>query len=175
MRAWTKVGLALILAAVSAAAAKAQQAPPTCVATEHRQFDFWVGDWEVVDTAGTVLGHNRVTREKSGCVIHEHWTGSRGMTGESFNLYDRSTGMWHQTWVSSTGALLLLDGGLVNGDMVLRGETQGPNGTQLQRITWRRLDGGNVLQLWETSSDAGATWSEAFRGIYRPVTPGAAS
>jgi hypothetical protein len=129
-----------------------------------------VGDWEVVDTADNVLGHNRVTREMRDCVIHEHWTSARGMTGESFNIYDRSTATWHQTWVSSTGSLLLLDGGLVNGDMVLRGETKGPNGTQLQRITWRRLDGGSVLQLWEASSDDGATWSEAFRGIYRPAS-----
>ena len=40
----------------------AQQAPgrPDCSADEHRQFDFWVGNWVVTDKEGNVMGYNRI-------------------------------------------------------------------------------------------------------------------
>ena len=159
------------LVAATAADATAQQPPPQpppCTAPEYRQFDFWIGSWEVVDSAGTVLGRNEITRAMNGCVVHEHWTGARGLTGESFNIYRRTSGQWHQSWVDSGGNLLLLDGGLENGAMVLRGETPGPGGgTQQHRITYSRLEGGNVRQLWEVSADGGRTWTTSFNGIYR--------
>ena len=37
-----------------------------------------------------------------------------------------------------------------------------------QRITWSKLDGGRVRQLWESSTDDGRTWSVAFDGTYVP-------
>lgn len=150
------------------AAAQSSGPPPACETPEHRQFDFWIGEWEVVDTAGTVLGTNRITRAMQGCVVHEHWTGARGMTGESFNLYRPGTGTWHQSWVDSSGSLLLLDGHVENGAMVLRGETPAPDGaTRLHRISYSRLENGNVRQLWEMSTDGGASWTVAFDGRYR--------
>jgi hypothetical protein len=169
MRIPTLLLLPTIAACTWAGPVAAQQAaPPTCTAPEHRQFDFWVGEWEVVDTAGTVLGRNHIVSKLNGCVVHEHWTGARGSNGESFNLYRRDTGRWHQTWVDSSGSLLQLDGGMEGSDMVLRGETRAPDGTaRQQRITYSPLEGGRVLQLWETSADGGATWAQTFRGIYR--------
>ena len=32
-----------------------------CASAEHKQFDFWVGDWDVRSAAGQVLGHNRIS------------------------------------------------------------------------------------------------------------------
>jgi hypothetical protein len=29
---------------------------------KYRQFDFWVGDWDVLDPAGNVVGTNKITR-----------------------------------------------------------------------------------------------------------------
>jgi hypothetical protein len=49
------------------------------------------------------------------CVLHEHWVGSKGGNGESFNIYDGATKQWHQTWVDNSGTLLALNGGLVGG------------------------------------------------------------
>ena len=41
--------------------ANAQDAKPApCSAPEHRQFDFWLGDWEVKGPAGKVAGRNMV-------------------------------------------------------------------------------------------------------------------
>ncbi|MFI5183972.1 MAG: hypothetical protein ACHQNV_06220, partial [Vicinamibacteria bacterium] len=35
---------------------------PPCSASEYRQFDFWLGDWDVYEN-GKAAGTNRVTRE----------------------------------------------------------------------------------------------------------------
>src|SRR5918996_1555494 len=47
--------------------------PAPCAAPEYRQFDFWLGDWNVYNPAGALVGTNRVTREFDGCVLQEHW------------------------------------------------------------------------------------------------------
>jgi hypothetical protein len=91
------------------------------------------------------------------------------MSGTSLNMYVPGTGRWHQTWMDDSGTLLLLDGGIEDGRMVLRGEAPvagAPGVTALQRITWSRLPEGKVRQLWETSSDGGKTWTVAFDGTY---------
>ena len=30
---------------------------------QHRQFDFWLGDWDVTKPDGKAAGHNRITRD----------------------------------------------------------------------------------------------------------------
>ena len=146
----------------------AQAQPAACTGSPYRHFDFWVGDWEVTNTQGTLVGENTITKILKGCVLHEHWRGSGGSSGQSHNMYDLQTDKWHQTWVSDNGQLLLLDGGLdERGRMVLRGETvaQG-GGVVLNEIAWERLPSGQVRQVWRTSSDAGANWQTVFNGLY---------
>jgi len=49
--------------------------------------------------------------------------------------------------------------------MLLEGETVPSAGTKAgHRIRWSVLPGGQVGQLWEQSSDVGATWSVALDG-----------
>ena len=100
-------------------------------------------------------------------MLHEHWHGSGGVEGRSLNAYDEARGCWHQTWMDSTGGMLLLDGGLRDGAMVLEGRApSGRTGVDVQRITWTQA-GDEVRQVWETSTDDGATWTVAFDGRYR--------
>ena len=163
--------VAALTAPGAVSAQNAQEGPPPCTSTEASQFDFWLGSWEV-RANGQVAGHNTITREIGGCVLHERYSTPRGYEGESFNIYDASRGVWHQTWVDNGGLLLTLEGAFSEGRMVLEGTTQSPNGTARQRITWSVIDGGpNVRQLWETSTDDGATWTTAFDGTYVPVEP----
>jgi len=139
-----------------------------CSAPEHSQFDFWLGDWEVADPAGREQGTNHVVKILGGCVVQENWKGAQGMTGQSYNVFAEGRGVWHQTWVDSNGALLLLDGGLVDGKMVLEGETPAKDGkgTVQHEITWQLLETGQVRQVWRMSRDGGGTWTDAFVGIY---------
>ncbi|HET9792353.1 MAG TPA: hypothetical protein VFR08_13715, partial [Candidatus Angelobacter sp.] len=41
-------------AVAAAAAPQTPPAKPGCQAAEYRQFDFWIGDWEVQDLKGNV-------------------------------------------------------------------------------------------------------------------------
>jgi hypothetical protein len=160
---------ALMLLALWAAAAGAQtQPPPTCTSSEHRQFDFWIGVWDVYNPQGQQIGVNRIDSVLSGCVLEEHWESLRSANrGTSYNIYDRRTGRWHQSWVDNGGSLLLLNGALHDGRMVLSGATAGRDGAEtLNRITWTPVATDSVRQLWETSSDGGGTWSVAFDGMY---------
>jgi hypothetical protein len=154
-----------LLATMGIAAAQAADAP--CGAPEHRQFDFWLGTFEVRTADDKLAGHNVIELTLDGCALTEHWTGAGGGQGRSINFFDRTDGKWHQVWIDDHGRPLYLAGGLEGGSMVLAGETRDKAGqVTLQRITWTPLPDGRVRQHWESSQDAGATWSTAFDGYY---------
>ena len=158
-------GLAAIALAVLAPAA-GSLAAGTCDASEHRQFDFWLGAWEVHTPDGKLAGHNTISSEYGGCVLHERYSTGRAYSGESLNIYDPARKVWHQTWVDTSGTLLLLEGGLRAGSMVLEGKTVGADGKATkQRITWTPNTDGSVRQLWE-ATDAQGRWITAFDGKY---------
>ena len=145
-------------------------AQPTCEGPEHRQFDFWVGDWEVTARGGKggVAGTNLITKTLDGCVLHEHWKGSQGGAGESFNFYDRQTEMWHQLWVDNRGRPLRFAGRYADGKLAMKGESQAPDGSVIHhKLTFFNSAEGTVGQLWEQSRDGGTTWNVVFDGLYR--------
>ena len=153
--------------AQTASANKPASPAGPCTSAQHRQFDFWIGDWEVRLPDGKPAGTNRISRILDGCVLQENWTGAGGSSGASFNIYDRTARRWHQTWVDDQGSLLQLDGEFAGAVMTLRGETLDSSGAKLlQRITWERVGPAQVRQLWETSRDAGKTWTVVFDGRY---------
>jgi hypothetical protein len=145
-------------------------APPTsaCSSGKHRQFDFWLGDWNVTSD-GQPAGNNSIQAVFGGCALQENWqgAGAGGLRGGSFNVYDQATDSWHQTWVDSSGTLLQLDGGMRQGSMVLEGQRPSAdgNGMTTHRISWTQNADGSVRQLWEASSD-GETWAVLFDGLY---------
>jgi len=157
----------LVLLILGSAAALSQAAPPTaCSSPEHRQFDFWIGDWQVRKPDGGFAGINRITREYGGCVIHERYATGKGYSGESLNVYDAARKLWHQTWVDDSGLLLTLEGHWNGKSMVLEGLAPTPTGAMArQRITLTPAADGNVRQLWEAADDEGA-WSVVFDGRY---------
>ncbi|HET7704523.1 MAG TPA: hypothetical protein VFM36_00410, partial [Thermoanaerobaculia bacterium] len=46
-----------------------------CDRPEHRQFDFWAGEWTVTTPDGKTAGTNRITKIAGGCALLEEWTG----------------------------------------------------------------------------------------------------
>jgi hypothetical protein len=141
--------------------------PPPCRGEEHRQFDFWVGEWDVTRADGRRAGTNRIESILDGCVLHESWRSADGRSvGQSFNILARD-GRWHQTWVDNSGLLLELVGGMVEDRMVLGQDTVRPDRTRVRHeISWERLPTGQVKQHWRTSQDGGSTWTDVFVGIY---------
>ncbi len=150
----------------------AQPARPPALPSEARQFDFWLGDWEVTSPDGKTAGTSRIERVAGGAGLLENWSGAGGFMGKSLNTYQAEKKAWRQFWVGSDGGVLELAGGIVQGRMVLAGEQAGPGGRIAQRITWTPNAGGTVRQLWEQSSDGGKTWTTVFDGLYRPRKTG---
>ena len=163
----------LLLVLVQAAAPGASGSAESCTAAEHRQFDFWIGDWEVQSSGGSVLGHNRITAILSGCALQEEWTSANGkVRGISHNAFDPADRRWHQAWVDTSPSRLDLVGGLVDGRMIMEQRSRDSEGKIVaQRITWTPLPDGRVRQLWETSTDGGGTWKAGFDGYYTRRVP----
>ena len=163
------VAMALAVTTPPPSTADAAEVPSGCLAAEHRQFDFWLGDWDVHTPDGKLAGHNVITRVAGGCALHENWAGRGGFTGQSLNAWNARTGQWQQTWLDSSGGRLDLAGSLRDGAMVLEGtEPDAPKpGARLRhRITWTPQADGRVRQHWQTSEDDGKTWATAFDGLY---------
>lgn len=154
-------GVATAQAAADSAAAASCQTP------HHRQFDFWLGRWDVRAPDGRLAGTNVIESALDGCVLVEWWTGAGPSRGTSLNFYNATAGEWQQTWIDNRGQPLFLRGGLRDGRMVLEGSAPDEQGRSArQRITWTPLEGGDVRQLWEASTDEGVTWRTIFDGRY---------
>jgi hypothetical protein len=143
--------------------------PSTCVSERHRQFDFWVGDWEVQQKdEGEVEATDRVTKDLDGCVILERWdTATGGQRGRSMSSFDSRTGQWHQTWVTegvTNSHPLRMAGGLRSGGAMTLSGVREPyrdrTATWLDQKMWnpgRReitLANSGKLDFLETDSPA---------------------
>lgn len=135
---------------------------------KHREFDFWIGEWEVFNPQGQKVGVNVIQKFINGCVIYENWTSARsGYYGKSFNYYDPATGKWKQNWVDSRGGIVWYEGEVKDGVMHFTGESISMNGSkQLARVTLTPLPDGRVHHVIEQSADDGKTWSVFFDGMY---------
>ncbi|HEY4999025.1 MAG TPA: hypothetical protein VII36_07775 [Usitatibacter sp.] len=148
------------------AASAAPPAPAPCSAAESRQFDFWVGDWDVYLPNGKLAGTNRIERIY-GCVLHESWKNEK-VQGQSFNAFDADRGVWHQTWVDSMGSILLIEGAFRNGAMSMSDAAlpAKKDPKVVNEITWTPQADGSVRQHWRVSPDGGKTWNTSFDGKY---------
>ncbi len=177
MRASTALG-GLLLSACGAAApappvgpaapaADTQLSPPVCEGTGHRRdFDFWLGDWEVHGAQGKRVGQNRIEAIHGGCALLESWRSVGGGAGSSLNFYDPASQKWRQVWVDRQGGIIDLAGQLEGNAMVLEGTSLQPDGS-LRKIrgTWTPQAEGKVRQVFEEAPD-GATWQVTFDGLY---------
>ena len=145
--------------------------PPRCAGAEHRQFDFWIGEWDVFTPDGKQAGRNRIERVENGCALQENWTGAEGSTGRSLNAYWRGDGRWHQFWVGGGGLVMHLSGRFEGRTLVLQGAIErGSDPPQQQRLSFTNNPDGTVRQLWEQTPDGGATWQVVFDGRYVRTT-----
>ncbi len=135
----------------------------------YRDFDFWIGNWDVYDTAGRKAGTNTITRASEGCMLYESWTSASGSDGHSLNYVDPASDQWVQVWMGADGSLISGRGGLEGGAMRLLGEHVLKTGERRPfRMTFTPGDDGSVRQFLEESIDGGKTWSVWFDGRYLP-------
>jgi hypothetical protein len=129
---------------------------PACASSEYHEFDFWIGGWDVSGA------RSDIKRLLGGCLVEENWFANE--TGTSFNMYDPRSQRWTQVWFDTNNSVLLIQGGIVNGDMVLVGPRVSPN----NRITWTPLPNHYVRQLGENSPNGGNTWNTIYDLTYIP-------
>lgn len=135
---------------------------------EYRQFDFWIGEWDVVTTQGhNPAGTSSIQPIIDQCVLLENWSGGGGGTGKSFNHYDTSRKIWIQDWVDSQSNSIHFEGSLENGVMSFYADSHRPDGTPIKRhLQFFKLDSDHVRQFSQQSSDAGKTWTPEYDFTY---------
>jgi hypothetical protein len=169
----------LLIAACSAPAKPAATTPPlpspaiakACASAEHRQLDFWIGDWDVTirarqspasETWGEAKGRQRIEAILGGCAIAEHFTADGPQTpwaGKSYSSWQPAAGKWRQTWVDDQGSYLALTGGVESGVMTLYGEprtTQDGKSFQM-RMVFLDVTPRSLRWEWQRSEDSWQT------------------
>lgn len=149
--------------------AQAQKASHPCTAApEFRQFDFWIGEWDVVSNGSNQpAGKSSVQLMLGECVIFENWTGALGVSGKSFNIYNTAEKKWRQTWVDDRGSFTEYAGEFKDDRLEYLADSASPNGqAQKLRMTFFKQGPDRVRQFGEVSTDDGKTWSTQYDLIY---------
>lgn len=185
-------GGGLLLAAAAPALAAdtpfdACQGPFTFVPSDatYEDFDFWVGTWQVIDTAtGQLRGFDDIKYIADGCVLQQSWNqmddlfqptdSPMRLRGHTLTGID-AKGRWRQMWTDNTGSNIVLTGGLqADGTMQLVSEwidVPSPSGKQQVRYLWNwqpQADG--TIHNWgstQTGNETGPT-SKYFDITYMP-------
>ena len=170
------LSLGMLLTAGFAAFAQSQSQQPPCSSEQAKQFDFWVGTWDLewTDTKGQKQkGTNTINKILGGCVIEENFStsGPQPYLGKSHSLFDTRNGLWRQTWVDSGGSYLDLAGEFKDGKMTLHREGTDPKGNKLLfRMTFSNIKPDSFLWDWESSADGGKTWKTNWQINYKKRT-----
>lgn len=140
-----------------------------CCTEFHKQFDFWVGNWNVYDTTGVQIGENLVVKLEDNCIINEHWIGFAGSTGRSYNYFNIYDSTWNQLWIDNNGGNLVLKGSLSENRMVLKSDLLA--GTKVDwysnQISWTNNTDGSVTQTWQILDKNDRPLNTIFVGIYK--------
>lgn len=142
--------------------------PVPCNAPEARQFDFWLGEWDLSwEKDGT--GTNSITSMYDGCVIQEQFDGQPRMDlkGMSLSLYDPKLGRWKQTWVDNGGSYFDLLGEFEDGVMTLVCEKEREGKPILLRMVFHNISENELDWNWERSDDDGENWELSWHIHYK--------
>ena len=146
-----------------------RNARPCMYDDKHKDFDFWVGSWDVRPRGqpNNPPARNEVTKIDDGCVVHESWTAPASV-GQSFNIYDRTRSKWFQIWVDNSGGLHEYSGSYRDNAMRYEGTTPAlppAKGRVQTRLTFFRIAPDTVRQFSESLRPDG-TWGVNYDLIY---------
>jgi hypothetical protein len=138
-----------------------------CAQAERRQFDFWIGEWDLrweKDGRGT----NIIRTTLDGCVITEEFDGAPSipLRGSSVSTFSRQLGKWQQTWVDNQAGYLDFVGEFKDGRMVLQRKAMLEGKEIVQRMVWYNITKDKLDWNWERSEDAGKSWKVLWKIAY---------
>jgi hypothetical protein len=144
--------------------------PPPCSSAEARQFDFWLGDWDLswTDKDGSAKnGTNKVAKLFGDCNIKEEFSDAKGeFKGTSVSTYIPSEKKWKQTWVDNTGSYLDFIGEFKDSKMILSRKAQREGKEFMQRMVFYDIKKNSLTWNWERSDDGGKTWAVVWKISY---------
>ncbi len=144
---------------------------PCRYSEQARQFDFWIGEWDVKSTTGQQAGTSSIQLMLGECVIYENWTSAppQNYAGKSFNLVNAATGKWMQTWVDDKGAVIeFIDGEYKDNKLVFVTKPDSQN--QITRLTFFNIEPNLVRQLFEVTIDDGKSWKTTTDLYYHRIS-----
>ena len=146
----------------------ARNVHPCAYQPESRQFDFWIGEWDVQVPGMTVPATSRIELVEDRCIIAEYYENGP-YAGRSLNVYDTATKKWRQFWVDNKGGVSHYEGEFKDGKMVYLNDNAGTPGgpPAIGRMTFWSEGPDEVRQYVEQSTDGGKTWTVAFNGTYK--------
>lgn len=130
-----------------------------------RDFDFWLGDWQVTQS-GQYAGRNNITSILGGCAVYEQWTSASGVIGKSFNYYDPAFDHWRQIWIDDAGNIIEFTGVAREGGIYYTAETLADDVVTHHKFEFTQNGDGSVRQFWRTSADK-VTWTTIWDGLYQ--------
>jgi len=141
-----------------------------CMADAHaREFDFWIGEWNVFVTGTSQqAGHSLIQMISGGCALLENWD-SPASTGKSINFIDPNTNKWKQSWAGSYANAVqeFVNGEYKDSAMHFDFETKNAQGNKIMgRFIFYNQGPSQVRQFSESSSDAGKTWTTNYDFTY---------
>jgi hypothetical protein len=153
-----------------------ENAMPCLTQQNLRQFDFWVGEWDVYPNGANVLvGKSKIEVASGGCMVLENWTAVGGPpnVGKSMNYVNPATGKWEQLWIGSGGITVnnpqkFVNGEYKDGAMRFDFEQVNPQGQkQIGRFIFFNEGPNQVRQFNEVSNDGGKTWTTVYDFVYK--------
>jgi hypothetical protein len=162
--------LLCLICGVFGVATHAAEVSKSCSDAEFRKFDYWIGDWDTFDLpltpASKSAARNHVDAILEGCVIREDYDQFDGHHGQSFTIYDAPRKVWHQSWVTNRGELLVLEGKRAGDHITLEGDMITAKAKQRVNVVWYP-QGEDVRETATVSSDGGKTWKPLFDILFR--------
>ena len=135
-----------------------------------RQFDFWLGEWDLAWGDGE-HGTNSIYLDFDDRVIVESFDGrpSIELQGMSISTYDEATGFWRQTWVDNSGTYLAFQGEYQDEVMDLRTKREVDGRIALMRMLWSDIRHDSLTWRWQRSFDRGREWETLWEIAYTRV------
>ena len=155
----------------------------------YEDFDFWLGEWQVVTREGGELrGFDEIKTIHDGCVLMQQWhqmddlfslnESPNRLRGTSLTGIDAS-GKWRQLWTDNTGSNMILTGGIEDGVMILRSEwfdvpRQSGGTVKVRNIWyWKPQEDGSIHNWGEQQRDsAEGPRTQYFDIVYRRAVKG---
>jgi hypothetical protein len=134
-----------------------------------KEFDFWLGDWNVYDyKTKKLIGRSKIKKVAGSFGIEESFYSIPGpFHGKSLNKYNYLKGQWEQFWIDNNGLNHFFVGQYdsLSKKMVFKKEDKKGDGIWYHELIYERQADGSIRQIWKQTNNH-KNWLINFNGLY---------